>query len=275
MDEIRLNNLVVPCTAGNFPKRRIESSDVVFDISLFIDTRKAALECDISYSIDYIALGAEIKFILQNVHCNLLETAMEAVAAYILSTKASKGLSPDVRSCTLEARKPDFLGSGSFPSIRITRCSEDFSEKIINCAAGRVQIYHQSRDSFLYAMLLSPNTATPVFLHNRGKVSEMPLNEGLLLQGNIADAGLSRIWPSNFPRQYKNPTGEDKRILCISGFGPENFKSIANFGNTVWELKDLPKGLKRHYYAAFNNEGIPVSNENMEIDTPRMPSGVN
>lgn len=100
MDEIRIKQLEVFAHHGVFPEENRLGQKFVVSAALRTDLRKAGLSDDLTLSMDYGAVCAEIQQFLTQHTFRLLETAAEQLCAYLLRTL------PLLESIQLEIEKP-------------------------------------------------------------------------------------------------------------------------------------------------------------------------
>jgi FolB domain-containing protein len=88
-----------------------------------VDTRAAATSLDLSQSIDYAKVARDIRLLIQNGRFHLLETAAEAVAAFLLAPCRHRARPESVR---VTLHKPSALDGLATPSVAIHRARDDF-----------------------------------------------------------------------------------------------------------------------------------------------------
>lgn len=121
LDQIRLRDLHVRCTIGLYPDEALRTQPLTLQLSLFLNTRKAALDGRLASTVDYAALTRELNFILSHGRFRLLESAAEALASYILSEANPDQLRSRIEAVELEIIKPEALRGAAIPSVRIFR----------------------------------------------------------------------------------------------------------------------------------------------------------
>lgn len=100
MDEIHIKQLEVFAHHGVFPEENRLGQKFVVSAALRTDLRKAGLSDDLTLSMDYGAVCAEIQQFLTQHTFQLLETAAEQLCAHLLRTL------PLLESIQLEIEKP-------------------------------------------------------------------------------------------------------------------------------------------------------------------------
>lgn len=84
-DTIRLTGLRVRGRHGCLPAERELGQEFVVDVTLFLDTAPAAAHDDLSRTVDYGALAAELAEVVAGEPVNLIETLAERLAATCLA----------------------------------------------------------------------------------------------------------------------------------------------------------------------------------------------
>ena len=93
MDRIFISDLLVRCTIGVHDKERQEKQDVIINISLFADLRKAGKSDHIGDCIDYSSIKKQIIKAAENSHFFTIEALSEALAKIcLISTAVSEVL---------------------------------------------------------------------------------------------------------------------------------------------------------------------------------------
>ena len=86
MDEIRIKRLEVFAHHGVFPEENQLGQKFLVSAVLYTDLRRAGLTDELSHSMDYGAVSAEIHPYLTEHTFRLLETAAERLCAHLLRT---------------------------------------------------------------------------------------------------------------------------------------------------------------------------------------------
>lgn len=124
LDEICLRDLTVQCNIGINPDEKYRTQTLLLNLTLYIDTRKAAHSGQLSESIDYAALSCDIQFILTYSRFRLLESAAEALASYILTASSIDKPRAICEAVAIEIIKPEALRGISIPAVRIFRVND-------------------------------------------------------------------------------------------------------------------------------------------------------
>lgn len=125
LDEIRLKDFVVPCTIGIYPEEARQTQTLRLNLVLYLDTSLAARSGQLGQTVDYSGLVKELRFILTQGHFRLIESAAEALAAYILAPQPADIVRASCEAVHVEIVKPEALQGLSIPSIRIFREEHD------------------------------------------------------------------------------------------------------------------------------------------------------
>ena len=102
MDRIHIRGLTLRTYVGIDPEERQKKQDVILNITLFLDLRKAGASDDIADTVDYSALKNRIVEQVESSRFNLLERLAQAVAEIALSDRL-------VRRVEVTADKPGAL----------------------------------------------------------------------------------------------------------------------------------------------------------------------
>ncbi len=88
MDRILISDLLARCIIGVREEERREKQDVVINLALSTDFRKAATSDRIEDAVDYRAVKKRVLELVENSHFYLVEALAEAVAGICLEHQA-------------------------------------------------------------------------------------------------------------------------------------------------------------------------------------------
>lgn len=114
MDRILIHDLLVRCVIGVREEERREKQDVVINLALSMDLRKAGKSDAVSDTLDYRAVKKRIIALAENSRYRLVEALAEAVAALCLEY-------PDVKQVQVRLEKPGALRFARSVGVEITR----------------------------------------------------------------------------------------------------------------------------------------------------------
>lgn len=114
MDEIFIKGLKVRCVIGINENERREKQDVLIDITVFTDTRKAAESDKIEDAVDYERLKNRILEMVENSRFQLVETLAENIAGTCLDDSR-------IERVTVSVEKPGALTFAKSVGVVITR----------------------------------------------------------------------------------------------------------------------------------------------------------
>lgn len=126
LDQVQLTGMLLSCVIGIFPNERHRKQPVTIDLCLYLNTRKAALSTNIHDTIDYGAAVKEITFILEQCEFLLIESAVETVSRYFLTTYTAEHHLPQVEAVVVRISKPSALTHGIVPAIQIQRRRDEY-----------------------------------------------------------------------------------------------------------------------------------------------------
>ncbi len=113
-DRICIRDLAVRCIVGIYPEERRARQDVILNITLEGDFRRAAATDDIRHAVDYKQLKKRIVEHVEDSDYRLIESMAEAVAAICLRDRR-------VRRATVTVDKPGALRFARSVAVEITR----------------------------------------------------------------------------------------------------------------------------------------------------------
>lgn len=215
MDLIRIEQLKVDCVVGVYPHERDVPQPLQVDLSLWLDTRPAAIKESLRASVDYAAIAGQVAFLLKSCRFRMLETAAHALACYLLAPPALGERRAMIQRVAVRLTKPNALQGVGIPSIEIEREASAVTIETEHSSFGIVDIIHETRDAGIYRLNIAPQSAIPLHVHRVMQESELVLSDGLLCQGQPVAAGSLRRWPLDAPHHYDNPTDRYQTILCV------------------------------------------------------------
>jgi FolB domain-containing protein len=114
MDRILISDLLVRCIIGVRDEERREKQDVLINISLFADLRKAGKSDHIGDTTDYSSLKKQIIKTAENSHFFTIEALAESLAEICLT-------SPAVSEVLMRVEKPSALRFARSVGVEIIR----------------------------------------------------------------------------------------------------------------------------------------------------------
>lgn len=215
-DVISIHNMSVPCFIGIHRHERHERQTLLVDLDLYLKTAQAGDDASLNKSVDYSKVYGEIRFLLEACHFRLLETAAQALCAYLLADAPADRDQARIEAVRLQLRKPSALKSEAIPGLTVLRRREDIQIGLEINSFGKVDLIHESSDCGIYRLRIPAGGNIPAHYHEQMAEAEIALSEGLLLQGKPLPAGLAHFWPHHFVHRYDNPTDIERTILCVN-----------------------------------------------------------
>jgi len=120
MDRILISDLLVRCIIGVHDEERRDKQDVLINVVLSADLRKAGTSNRLEDSVDYRALTKRILSMAENSQFRLVEALAQAVADICLGH-------PSVQEATVRVEKPGALRFARNVGIEIVRQRTDRS----------------------------------------------------------------------------------------------------------------------------------------------------
>lgn len=203
------------CIVGLWDFERNTPQPVELDVTLYFDTREAAKHGRLVQTVDYARLLGELRFILTASRFRLIESATEAVAAWILAPPSADVPRQQVEEVDVRLSKLVALSGAAVPTLEIHRTGADFPRKTETKPFGFVDVVFETKECGVYRERIAPKTVLPTHVHQHLDESELVLGSGFLLQGQPVAAGLAHSWPRGFPHRYENTTDIEQSFLCI------------------------------------------------------------
>lgn len=170
-DVISLESFQVPCIMGVYPTEEARPQGVRLDLHLHLDTRPAVRHQSLQQTVDYDALTAEVRFILQEARFRLIETAAEALSHYLLSSPPGVVSAP-IMLVDVALKKPEALSGHALAGVRIRRDRSEYLAYTPPLAVDGVTVIHASADCLI---LIRPEGVRPSHLVAGQSYAEMPL----------------------------------------------------------------------------------------------------
>jgi len=114
MDKILIQNLRVQGILGVNDWERTTLREIVVNVALFTDTRRAARSDDIADCVDYSQVAKEIRALIEGARRFTVEALAEDIASVCLSR-------PGVRKVTVRVEKPGAVTGAESVGVEIER----------------------------------------------------------------------------------------------------------------------------------------------------------
>lgn len=215
MDCIELNGLEVDCVVGLYPRERHVPQRLRLDLAMYFPTELAARKEQLSSTVDYAAIAAQLGFLLRSCEFRLLETAAHALARYLLAPPALGERRAQLERVRLRLTKPFALGATTVPSLTIERERHWVDIAREHKPFGIVEIIHETEEAGIYRLNIAPGAHIPLHVHRQMREAELILSEGLLCQRTRVPMGAVHRWPKGAAHCYENPSDRYQSILCV------------------------------------------------------------
>lgn len=215
MDRITIEGLEVRCVVGVYPRERTEPQRLLVDLTLGVDTRRAAETEALAHTVDYAACARDVAFLLERGRFRMLETAAHALARYLLAPPARGERRTRVDHVKVELRKPEALQHRATPRLSIERSADGLAYVVEEKPFGTVDVILETKDVGIYRLNVAPGGTIPLHVHRVMDEAELVLTSGLLCQGKPIASGTSHRWPKDAAHVYENPTDRWQTILCV------------------------------------------------------------
>ncbi|MDF7801684.1 dihydroneopterin aldolase [Pontiellaceae bacterium B1224] len=114
MDKIFIRDLALRCIIGIYPEERREKQDIVINVEMHADLRKAGRSDDLNDTVDYKSIKKAIIKLVEGSGFQLIETLAEQVACIALDNEK-------VQQVVVTIDKPGALRFARASAVEITR----------------------------------------------------------------------------------------------------------------------------------------------------------
>jgi len=114
MDKIYIRDLALRCIIGLYPEERINKQDVIINITMEADLRKAGQSDDLNDTVDYKAVKLAVLDLVEKSEFNLIESLADRIAGICLNADG-------VERATVTIDKPGALRFCKSVAVEITR----------------------------------------------------------------------------------------------------------------------------------------------------------
>jgi dihydroneopterin aldolase/D-erythro-7,8-dihydroneopterin triphosphate epimerase len=114
MDKIFIRELALRCIIGIYPEERCEKQDIVINVEMHCDLKKAGRSDDLNDTVDYKAIKKAILKLVEGSSFMLIEALAENIADIALSN-------PKVQQVVVSIDKPGALRFARSSAVEISR----------------------------------------------------------------------------------------------------------------------------------------------------------
>jgi len=114
LDKIIIRDLSLKTIIGTFPEEKITPQEIILNIELFCDIRRAAKTDNINHTVDYKMLKKEIINFVENNNFNLIEKIAQSCADICLANDK-------VNAVKITVDKPGCLTKARSAAVQIYR----------------------------------------------------------------------------------------------------------------------------------------------------------
>jgi FolB domain-containing protein len=121
LDRVQIHDLLLRCIVGINPDERDKPQDVLFNLTLYVDVRRAGATDDIVDAVNYKEVTKRVIGLVENSRFYLVEKLATEVARLILAEF------PAVARVTVQLEKPGALRFARSVGVLIERTAADFA----------------------------------------------------------------------------------------------------------------------------------------------------
>jgi dihydroneopterin aldolase len=215
LDWITIRDLRISCIIGVFAEERTRAQPVAVTLRLGLNPRDVARSATLDETIDYLAIAGQVTFLLAVCRFQLIETAAEALASYLIAPPTLAERRAPIRRVVVEIHKPQALPSPATACLTIERSVAPEAIRVEQKSFGTVDVIHETTLSGIYRLNIGPGKEIPLHVHQRMEEHELVLTRGLVCQGREIFPGTAFHWPRGAAHYYRNPTLFHQTILCV------------------------------------------------------------
>ena len=212
MQRVELKNLTVRCVIGFSAPERQTPQRVVVSCSVHLLSDRVVNTYSLRNTVDYAALAKEVSFILQSARFCLLETAVSAIAHYIVARATV-----EISKVEVEITKPDVFAEPTLPQVGASyRATDLICREEEKSKSGKVCVVHESKDCGIYILHVYPKHAIKMHYQQAMEECVLILTDNLHIQGRQVQVGLVKEGQHLSPNLYDNYSDAVQKILCIN-----------------------------------------------------------
>ena len=121
MDKIIIKNLTTECIIGVNGWERENTQKIYINLTIYVDTKKAGENDDLSMSINYFTLASKVKLHAEKAKRLTVEALAEDIAKLCLEEEKALKVKVSVD-------KPDIIKFVDSVGVKITRTKEDYQD---------------------------------------------------------------------------------------------------------------------------------------------------
>ncbi len=121
LDRVQIHDLLLRCIVGINPDERDKPQDVLINLTLYVDVRRAGLTDDITDAVNYKQVTKRVIEFVQNSQFFLVEKLATEIARLILTEF------PAVARVSVQMEKPGALRFARSVGVLIERTAADFT----------------------------------------------------------------------------------------------------------------------------------------------------
>ena len=215
LDWISIRDLQVSCVIGVYAEERTREQPVVVAVRLGFRPGDRAGRERLEETLDYVAVCGQIAFLLRSCRFGLIETAAEALAAYLIAPPTLAERRQRIARVVVELHKPQALPRPATAQVSIERSAAPDAVKVEDKAFGTVDVVYETAEAGIYRLNIAPGREIPLHVHHRMDEHELVLTRGVECQGREALPGTVFHWPKGAAHYYRNPTSAHQTVLCV------------------------------------------------------------
>ncbi len=216
LDVVELQGLEVRSVVGVYSHERTRTQPLVVGLALHVDLRAAGATDDVTHTVDYARVTAEVRFLLERARFRLIEAAAETVARWLLLPTSADVARPPVRRAVVRIDKPEALRGLARPSVTVTRDAAGTIAPAVAHLGVTLERLHEGGDVAVTRVRLAPGARIEPHVHEGAEEHELTMSDGLAALGHALPWGMAVRWAPGHVHHWHNPTSVERTLLRVT-----------------------------------------------------------
>lgn len=215
LDVVELRGLEVRCLIGVYRHEHTRSQPLALDLELHLDLGPAGEADDVTRTVDYGRVAGQVRFLLEHARFQLIESAADAVARWLLLPPTPDAPRPQVARAVVRIAKPEALRGLAQPAVTITRDATELALSTTTTQFGVIEHVHHSARVAVSRVRLAPGANIASHRHD-GDESELTVGDALVAQGCALPWGTAVTWPAGAVHGWRTGSAVEQTLLRVA-----------------------------------------------------------
>ncbi len=208
-DIVAIDGIELDTIIGIYPDERVRRQRLRLDVEVYL-TAKPARGAELTGFIDYARLSGDLRFILEHANFELLESALEAMAAHCLGAPTSDTPRPPVERVRLSVQKPFALEGKGIPRVVIDRIAGSSSQMLSD-----VQTIFEGDGCGVYRFAIAPRSSATFVMPDGASTHDLMLGADLIANDEKLARGEMHTLDGACAVTYVNPGDIIQTVLRV------------------------------------------------------------